>query len=100
MYLYHYVLYTIMSLVVLLITECHNGDDFFVWAYDDVGLYSQSPKMVRPETRDKAVTHCVQLYSIVDIAIHCRMAEYFFGEINSCGFHSICSLLSCSTLAV
>ena len=69
-----------MSLVVLLITECHNGDDFFVWTYDDVGLCSQSPKMVRPETGDKAVTHCLQLYSIVDIAIHCRMAEYFFGR--------------------
>ena len=39
-----------MSLVVLLITEFHNGDDFFVWTYDDLGLYSQSPKMVRPKT--------------------------------------------------
>ena len=39
--------------VILLITEFHNGDDFFVWTYDDVGLYSQSPKMVRPKTETR-----------------------------------------------
>ena len=60
----HYVLFILVCIVhhkpknfispvVLLITEFHNGDDFFVWTYDDVGLYSQSPKMVRQETETR-----------------------------------------------